>query len=172
MKTNDNQEQQQEQSVSISDLPKLNCSLTTSAIKQWLDSINVPCSEGMSHLSFRVEEENYTLHTDLLPMVSLVKRYQVEENDASIMERVMTEVDKTGRLAKAKLERDDEGNADCVMFQVTWVEGDIEHFKSTLREYIEILNNAVSSSQYYYHTFSSEEKDDKLAQQYPTLNKN
>lgn len=162
----------EEPAISIADLPNLRCELTTESVSEWFNSLGISCGVGMSQVIFKLDDEIYVLHTDALPMVSLVKMYDIEPEDAEVFDKVMNEIIRSDRLAKGRVKMDDDGKADALMFQVTWLEGSLEHFKEVLREYIGILDNAVEGSRYYYQKFSEEAKNKQTSQLYPTLEKN
>lgn len=151
------------------DLPNLKCELTTGAIHEWFDSMGIRNTTGMSSIEFVFEGNTYGLLTDGLPMISLVKRYELNLEEEDIFVRVMQEVDHAGRLVKAMVERDDDGKGEALLFFVSWFEGSLEHFKEVMKDYMDTIDDAIEISHYYYKMFSEEKKNEKTAQLYPTI---
>ena len=156
-------------SEGLTPFPPFKVEITTSKIKECLDSLGIECEEGLSSVPFRYEEENWLIITDSIPMITLVKRYSLEEEDRMIANAVASDVTSSGRLAHCIIEDDDEGNAESITFIASWVELSIDHFKQVLREYITIVNNAVGVSRYYFNRYNEDSKQKIAAERYPDL---
>lgn len=147
--------------------PEMYMNVTTARIADWMRQIGIECSEGLSNIRFRIDEETYILHTEELPMISVIKWYGVE--DDTDMEDVSRQVTDDGKIARSWVSRGEDDKIDGVAFAVSWVEPDMEHFKVVFKEYLDMIESAVNHSRVISYRKQERRRDEKLQLDYPEI---
>lgn len=133
--------------------------VTTEGIAQWFGEQGYPLSVGLSVVHFQYEEENWSVYTDALPMVTIVKRYNVSPEDYDMTSAVVPKVQNSGRLVHVLFDPEDEEPS--IVFAASWMEPDMEHLKAVFKMYIDAIDNACGAMAYYADKYKEDkEKED------------